>query len=157
MNYVMLFILVTPFFSPEKDGKSCTDEIVRQIGSASNSICVQAYNFTSPPIGAALAKAQRDGVKVKLIVDKVTQSQKNEQVSICRRAGVPVWVDRKHKIQHNKVMIFDGHKVITGSFNFSVNAETSNAENLVVIDDEKVAREYLENWERHVTHSEEVQ
>ena len=156
MNLLTLFIIVAPFFSPNYGKGDCTAEIVKQIDAATNAVLVQAYNFTSPPIGAALAKAERAGVKVQVIVDKVSASQKNEQVSVCRAAGIPVKVDRKHKIQHNKVMIIDGHIVITGSFNFSTNAENGNAENLVVIEDKGIAKQYTENWETHDGHSEGV-
>jgi phosphatidylserine/phosphatidylglycerophosphate/cardiolipin synthase-like enzyme len=39
----------------------------------------------------------------------------------------------KPKIGHDKVMVIDGETVITGSSNFSANAECCNAENLLVI------------------------
>jgi phosphatidylserine/phosphatidylglycerophosphate/cardiolipin synthase-like enzyme len=42
---------------------------------------------------------------------------------------------------HNKVMILDDSKVITGSYNFSEHAET-NDENLMMIDSPKVAQAY---------------
>ena len=48
--------------------------------------------------------------------------------------GVATYIDAKHEIAHNKVMVLDGATVITGSFNFTKQAETSNAENLVVIE-----------------------
>jgi phosphatidylserine/phosphatidylglycerophosphate/cardiolipin synthase-like enzyme len=44
--------------------------------------------------------------------------------------------------------------VITGSFNFTRAAEESNAENLLIIRSKDLAKEYLENWERHKAHSE---
>jgi phosphatidylserine/phosphatidylglycerophosphate/cardiolipin synthase-like enzyme len=39
--------------------------------------------------------------------------------------------------------------VITGSFNFTLAAEESNAENLLLIRSKELAREYLENWKKH--------
>jgi len=63
-------------------------------------------------------------------------------------------VDKAHKIQHNKIMIIDNCLVITGSFNFTANAQNSNAENLLVIEDKDIARTYADNWQRHATHSE---
>jgi len=64
-----------------------------------------------------------------------------------------VLTDKAHKIAHNKVMIIDGAVVITGSFNFSDNAEKSNAENLLVVVDKKIAAEYIQNWKKHQEHS----
>ena len=42
---------------------------------------------------------------------------------------------------HNKVMIIDDHLVVTGSYNFSENAE-ANDENLLLIDSRDVATAY---------------
>ena len=68
--------------------------------------------------------------------------------------GIPVRIDAKHAIAHNKVMIIDGETVITGSFNFTKAAEESNAENLLIIHDKKLAELYTKNWQGHERHSE---
>jgi phosphatidylserine/phosphatidylglycerophosphate/cardiolipin synthase-like enzyme len=53
-----------------------------------------------------------------------------------------------------KVMIIDRGTVITGLFNFTKAAEESNAENLLVIYDKKLASLYIKNWKEHERHSE---
>ena len=68
-------------------------------------------------------------------------------------AGVPVEIDSAHAIAHNKNMIIDGETVITGSFNFSSNADKSNAENLLIIQDKGLAESYTDNWKKHREHS----
>jgi phosphatidylserine/phosphatidylglycerophosphate/cardiolipin synthase-like enzyme len=50
-------------------------------------------------------------------------------------------------------MIIDERVVITGSFNFTKSAEESNAENLLIIRDAKVAEIYTGNWLAHLAHS----
>ncbi len=69
-------------------------------------------------------------------------------------AGIPTFIDDKHAIAHNKVMIIDKAKVITGSFNFTKAAEEKNAENVLIIKDKALAKVYIENWEKHKGHSE---
>jgi hypothetical protein len=54
-------------------------------------------------------------------------------------------------------MVIDGEVVITGSFNFTKNAEENNAENLLVIRDKGLAEKYTANWQTHREHSEEYQ
>ena len=52
-----------------------------------------------------------------------------------------------------------GKEVITGSFNFTASAQDRNAENLVFISDNTLAKEYTEYWkkrERASTPYEEV-
>jgi len=44
--------------------------------------------------------------------------------------------------------------VITGSFNFRKAAEEKNAENILIISSKELARLYLENWQKHLEHSE---
>ena len=43
-------------------------------------------------------------------------------------------------------MIIDSKKVITGSFNFTENADKNNAENVIILDDINVANKYYQNW-----------
>ena len=49
-------------------------------------------------------------------------------------------------IAHNKVIIIDSKKVITGSFNFTSAADHRNAENVILIEDTDIASLYLKNW-----------
>ena len=134
-------------------GGDCTDLVVRQIAAARHQILVQAYSFTSVPILSALRAAHARGVDVEVIVDKtsagVSKSGSHYSAAIyLNNAGIPVWVDIKVAIAHNKVMIVDGAVVITGSFNFTAAAQNRNAENLLVISDPTIAAQYRDNWRR---------
>lgn len=66
----------------------------------------------------------------------------------------PVKIGGGHAIAHNKVMVIDDETVITGSLNFSKQAEERNAENLLVIRDRKLAEIYTKNFREHEAHSE---
>jgi len=70
---------------------------------------------------------------------------------------IPTFIDSKHAIAHNKIMIIDKATVITGSFNFTKSAEERNAENLLVIKSKDLAKLYLDNWGEHREHSEDFQ
>jgi phosphatidylserine/phosphatidylglycerophosphate/cardiolipin synthase-like enzyme len=134
-------------------GGNCTDLVVGEIAAARHQILVQAYSFTSVPILSALRAAQLRGVEVEVIVDKtsagVSKSGSHYSAAVyLANAGIPVWVDNKVAIAHNKVMIIDGAMVITGSFNFTAAAQNRNAENLLVISDPAVAAQYRDNWRR---------
>jgi phosphatidylserine/phosphatidylglycerophosphate/cardiolipin synthase-like enzyme len=72
-------------------------------------------------------------------------------------AGIPTFIDAKHAIAHNKVMVIDGATVITGSFNFTKAAEMSNDENLLVIRSPELASKYPANWKAHLDHSEKYE
>jgi phosphatidylserine/phosphatidylglycerophosphate/cardiolipin synthase-like enzyme len=139
------------YFSPHG---GCTESIIRELNKAKSTILVQAYSFTSAPIAKALLNAHKRGVKVEVILDKSQRTQKYSSATFLYNSGIPVKIDAKHAIAHNKVMIIDGETMITGSFNFTKAAEESNAENLLVIRDRKLAERYVRNWQEHEKHSE---
>lgn len=143
---------ISVHFSP-KGG--CTDAVVAEIRAAKQSIHVQAYSFTSKGIIAALVEAQRRGVKVTLVNDKKAADEPGAKASEAVEAGIEVRVDGKHPIAHNKVMLIDGRTIITGSFNFTNQAENSNAENLLVLHDKaELYKAYEDSFQQHLAHSE---
>jgi phosphatidylserine/phosphatidylglycerophosphate/cardiolipin synthase-like enzyme len=138
-------------FSPNG---GCTETIVNQIEAAKSEILVQAYSFTSIPIAKALINAHKRGVKVEVILDKSQKSERYTSATFLKNAGVPTYIDDKHAIAHNKIMIIDKEIVITGSFNFTKAAEEKNAENLLIIKNPELAKIYIDNWINHRNHSE---
>lgn len=140
-------------FSPRS---GCTEAIVKQIESAKTEILVQAYSFTSAPIAAALVKSHKKGVKVEAILDKSQKRERYTSATFLKNAGIPTYIDDKHAIAHNKIIIIDKEIVITGSFNFTKAAEERNAENLIIIKSPELAREYLKNWQAHREHSDSL-
>ncbi|MGW8257194.1 MAG: phospholipase D family nuclease, partial [Thermoguttaceae bacterium] len=119
-----------------------------------SSVLVQAYSFTSAPIAKAIVNAQKRGVHVEVILDRSHKTAKYSVADFLLHANIPVLIDCEHAIAHNKLIIIDGRTVITGSFNFSKQAEMSNAENLLVIRDQSLAGRYTANWRLHAEHSE---
>ncbi len=131
-------------FSPNGEA---TDVIVDAIRKARRQILVQAYSFSSKPILAALAQAKDRGVDVEVIADKSNDRGKYSGATYMKNHGVPVWIDDSVHIAHNKVMIFDGRSVLTGSFNFSAAAQKSNAENILLVEDSpELAEIYARDW-----------
>jgi phosphatidylserine/phosphatidylglycerophosphate/cardiolipin synthase-like enzyme len=111
---------IEAFFSPRG---GATEAVVREFGSAKKEILVQAYSFTSAPIAKALVDAHKRGVKVTVILDKSQRTQKYSSATFLNNSGIPTYIDAKHAIAHNKIMIIDGATLITGSFNFTKAAE----------------------------------
>jgi phosphatidylserine/phosphatidylglycerophosphate/cardiolipin synthase-like enzyme len=138
-------------FSP-KGG--CADVVVNAINAAKNQILVMAYSFTYDPIVKALMEAHARGLDVELIFDKSNEADLRSDMPRCIEKKMKVLVDAEHAIAHNKVMIIDQKVVITGSFNFTRQAEDANAENLIVIrNDRGIAEKYLQYYENHKVHS----
>lgn len=138
------------YFSPNGGAQ---EAVVKEINGAKKSIFVQAYSFTNQPIAKALVEAQRRGVAVYMILDKSNRTTKYSAADFTDHFGVDTYIDDKHAIAHNKVMIIDKESVITGSYNFTKAAENSNAENLLVIHSPMLADVYFANWADHQKHS----
>lgn len=139
------------FFSPNG---GCTDAVVSALQAAKKTALVQAYSFTSAPIAKALVDAKKRGVDVRVILDKSQRTERYTGATFLANEGVPVFIDADHRIAHNKVMVIDAQTVITGSFNFTKEAERGNAENvLLILHAPKLAQRYGDNWNEHLAHS----
>ena len=132
------------YFSP-KGG--CEDQVIYWISKANISIHVMIYAFTLDSIGDALIDASRRGVEVKVVFEK-SQINRYSEYHRLRAAGIEVRNDTNAKLMHNKVLIVDGVIVVTGSFNWSKNAENYNNENIIIIRSTYVAAEYEEEFQK---------
>lgn len=145
---------VSTCFTPPQ---SCGDIIVNHITNAKDSIYIQAYGFTSEKIIKALIEAKNRGVKIEIILDRSNFNRKIlNTIKQLNQAEIPVYKDNVKGIAHNKVMIIDGKKVITGSFNFTKNADYRNAENVVIINEKETATHYMHNWSLRLLESERM-
>lgn len=143
---------ISTCFTPPQ---SCGDVIVSNVTSAKSSVYIQAYGFTSEKIIQALIDAKNKGINVEVILDRSNFHRKTlTTIKRLRKIGIPVYKDNVKGIAHNKVMIIDNKKVITGSFNFTKNADLRNAENVVIITDKEVAKRYMQNWTTRISNSE---
>ena len=70
-----------------------------------------------------------------MILDKSQRMELYSSATFMSNYGIPTFIDDKHAIAHNKVMVIDGQTVLTGSFNITKAAEENTAENLLVIQD----------------------
>lgn len=138
------------FFSP-KGG--CQDAIVRELKRARKEILVQAYSFTADPITFGLVEAKKRGVHVEILLDKSNEEDAHSDLHILTDNQVPLLIDSKHAIAHNKIMVIDRKVVVTGSFNFTNQAEHENAENLLILSHHHdLVTHYLENYQAHKSH-----
>lgn len=124
----------------------CGNLIALEVSKAERSIYVQAYGITSKPIVRELIRAKSRGVRVAVLLDSSNLHETSSKMQELIDAGVEVKIDKVSGIAHNKVMVIDQKKVITGSFNFTNAADNMNVENVVLIEDANFAGVYLQNW-----------
>lgn len=131
-------------------GENCTALLVKTIHQSQQSILVQAYSFTSMPIADALVDAKKRGVDVKVILDRSQVKDRHSVYGYLLNGNIPVWIDHRVPIAHSKVMIMDANRIETGSFNYSKNA-LRNSENLLILNDPALAKQYTANWYKRLS------
>lgn len=124
--------------------------VIEQIAKARSSIHFLAFSFTHDGIGQSMLERARAGVAVQGVFEKTQSSGGHSEYTRLRAAGGPVrvYLDANPRNMHHKVIVIDGQTVVAGSFNFSDSADKSNDENLVVIHNQDVARQFEEEFQR---------
>jgi phosphatidylserine/phosphatidylglycerophosphate/cardiolipin synthase-like enzyme len=139
------------FFSP-KGG--CETAALQEIKTARHEILVQAYSFTADPLTLALVEAKKRGVNVEVILDKSNEIERYSELHVFLEHGLAPLIDANHPIAHNKIMVIDKRTIITGSFNFTNQAENENAENLLILKGHpELVTLYRQNFMTHKAHS----
>ena len=85
-------------------------------------------------------------IDVRLILDKSNLTSNYSRLVDIKSANITYHIDKISGIVHNKVIIIDRSKVLTGSFNYSKSANNRNSENIVLIDNRAVAESYYQTW-----------
>jgi phosphatidylserine/phosphatidylglycerophosphate/cardiolipin synthase-like enzyme len=134
------------YFSPD-DG--VLNHLLDLVEGAQQSVYFMAYSFTSDALAEALLARAAAGVEV-MGVFEADQYSANIGTEFDRllAGGLPVRLDGNPDHMHHKVLIIDERIIITGSYNFTANAEKRNDENLLMIDDPALAHLYLAEFQR---------
>lgn len=124
-----------------------TEVLTGQMDTATDTLDVAVYTFTSEEIRDAIIDAEGRGVAVRVVIDVwATNDAIAEQLD---KAGVPTRRSAGYTgtgegagIMHHKFAVVDGSSVATGSFNFTLSADGKNYENLLVVSDPALAGQY---------------
>ena len=128
------------------------DEVISKlipfVQGAENSIRFMAFSFTHDDLGAALLEQANTGVNVRGIFEKRGSETAYSELPNLFCAGLPARQDGNKGNFHHKVFIIDDEILITGSFNFSNNADDNNDENMIIIQNHEIAAEYILEFDR---------
>lgn len=162
MRHILMLRLIIPLFLPVSVSVSAVEIVIGfspsgtaqtvvldAIHDAKHTIDLAAYSFTSKPVSLALLAAQKRGVTVRVIADEKANSTQYTAVTFLANQGVPVRLNQRYKIMHNKFAVIDNRSVQTGSFNYSAAADKSNAENVIYLrDSPTTAAVYTQEFNR---------
>jgi len=126
------------FITAAFDG-DCETLIANQIQSARRELLVAIYIMTRPRIASLIVAAHQRGVKVRIKYDvnQATHASMQEVIKLFEKHSiecVPITMKRSGASMHNKFIVIDGLRVITGSYNFTAMANSFNYENCLLIE-----------------------
>lgn len=152
-NFVINGVPVQVYFSP---GDRVRAQIARVLGRAQNSVNVAMLTFTRQDIADSLIVQKNRGKKVRVVLDNNTDQ--GNQFSRLQSAGVDVLLKGfTNALLHHKYAVVDAEPgsnpgwTITGSYNWSSSAENSNDENILIIQNDRVANLYLQEFSARYT------
>ncbi|MFW5708313.1 MAG: phospholipase D-like domain-containing protein [Bacteroidota bacterium] len=141
-------IKIEAYFSPQANTEA---QINRTLSQAQESIDLSLNLITRRTISNVIRERFDHGVDVRGVIGSI--GEQNTQFNY-----MSSWADLHHFSQddfgllHHKYAIIDGldglldSKVITGSHNWSANANFINDENILIIHDPRVANEYFQEY-----------
>jgi hypothetical protein len=138
---------VETYFSPDA---GTAGRIIQEIGRAQRTIDIAIYSFTRDDIYNALAAARARGIPIRILADSSQSNGNGSDVGRLQSGGFNIKVRNGSDggIMHNKYAIFDGRLLVTGSYNWSANAEDDNDENAIFIRDAALISAFQANFNK---------
>jgi phosphatidylserine/phosphatidylglycerophosphate/cardiolipin synthase-like enzyme len=139
--------VIENYFCPE----DCSPKIYTDVMEmAKESIYFMTFSFTQDEIGSSIIEAHNRGIDVFGIFDTSQYNSQKEYSEYDRMLenNISVRLDNSSGKLHHKVFIIDKKIVITGSANPSNNGLYENDENILILHDERIAEEYVLEFDR---------
>ena len=92
--------------------------------------------------------AHKRKVKVRIVSDNDKADDRGSDIYHMAKKGIPIRVDRSANHMHHKYAIFDGKRLVNGSFNWTRSATKYNQENIVVSNDGKLIKDFGVTFEK---------
>lgn len=121
--------------------------IKKELSKANYSIQIAVAWFTDREIFALLCEKAKNNVKIELIVinDKINKGCGIE-FDVLNKLGSNFWFvgsgKENENIMHNKFCIIDYNTIITGSYNWSIKAQSNNENITIINDDAELAKQF---------------
>lgn len=131
-------------FSP---GEQCRRRIAHHLDTARSSADICVFTITDDRLAAPILDCHRRGIRVRVITDDDKSSDPGSDVDRLARAGVPVRRDMSEHHMHHKFAVFDRETLVTGSYNWTRSAADHNRENVLISDDARLVRCYVDAFE----------
>ena len=133
------------WFSPGADPLRALVRELRRVRKTAD-VCV--FTITDDRISDGLVGIARRGVRVRVVTDGAKAGDRGSDVDRLLEAGIALAVDDSDAHMHHKYAVFDGMRLLTGSFNWTRAATHENSENLLLTTEPTLVRAYAGEFDR---------
>ncbi|GAA5648526.1 MULTISPECIES: phospholipase D-like domain-containing protein [Vibrio] len=145
--------VATSWFSP---GRACAAGIIEQLRQARNRVDICVFTIADDELTKHIVAAHERGVKVRVITDNDKINDAGSDIDYLARKGIDVKIDTTSYHMHHKFALFDGARLLNGSFNWTRSASRYNQEDITLTDDRRFltafARQFEDLWQRFPCH-----
>jgi len=134
--------LISSYMCPKDN---CANNIINILDKAQTEILFATFSFTHNDIETKLVEKYNTGIKVEGIIEN---RNANGQSSVFKDVvgEFKIQKDTNPATMHHKFFIVDSKWVITSSMNPSNNGNKYNDENILIIESEKIAKMYEQEY-----------
>jgi cardiolipin hydrolase len=133
------------YFSP---GEDCRNRIQMAILGAKSSVDICVFTISDNLISESILQKHKEGIKIRVITDNDKCNDAGSDIHDLSMKNVPVKTDTSPSHMHHKFVVIDNCITITGSYNWTKSAASENQENILALNDERIASFYLKEFER---------
>ena len=159
---LLLFVLVARFtvagtsgsfttaYNQPPNTKGIDNEVVKFINSANVSVDIAIFNINRQKIVDALIAKKQAGVPVRMVTesDYYNKASYKPFYDQMEAAGIPIVPDIGTALMHNKFIIVDGAKVLSGSYNYTDDQTTNDKNMIIEIVSSSVASYYSQEFDQ---------
>lgn len=130
---------------------SIAKAVERCIRNCSSSLEAALYRFNNPRIAGAIREVQGRGASVRLLLDHGKYSSDRETRRLLELNEITFRLLRGRKPSeskmHHKFAVVDRKVLITGSYNWTLESEETNYENVILLEEPRIVVRYSEEFE----------
>lgn len=121
------------------------NKIVSNLKKSKKIVKIAVAWFTNPNLYKLLENLIDNNIKIEIILSDERINFINEKVDFQKfiDKNINIRISKFPNLMHNKFCIIDDRILITGSYNWTLKAEKSNFENIIISTDEKLVDDFV--------------
>jgi mitochondrial cardiolipin hydrolase len=132
------------YFSP---GEACLRAITSEFQQVKQAADLCVFTITDDRITSAILNAHKRGVHMRILTDNEKALDAGSDIAQLQAAGLDIRIDRTPFHMHHKYAIFDGRRLLNGSYNWTRGAARDNEENVVITSDPQLIAAFTRHFE----------